>query len=268
VWKEKVGRKVWKEKSVMWLKNFHEILCVIILMSVISIENGLAGNKPPFIDPKIASGEKSTYEVIENGEVFLTDYIVLRKSKGEAVGDPERSEGEQNSGKEVYIVCTQLYQMVLEASNLRPISIKKTNNNGDLEFSIEYSEDRVHFIYPGPKRNVVEKVPEDRYDVHTVLLSIRGFPFEQREAKITLVTPEHPKGVGFYIKIVGSEKVTTPAGAFDCYQLEAGVDGLLGKIVKTKFFFWLEKNPPYRLIKNTDSDGERTVTLVNYELGH
>jgi len=237
----------------MWLKNFHEILCIIILMSIIFVENGLTGNKPPFIDPKIASGEKSTYEIIENGKVTLTDYIISRK---------------QNSGKEVYVVCTQSYQMVLEASNLRPISIKKANNNGEVEFSIEYSADRVHFIYPGPKRNVVEKVPEDRYDVHTVLLSVRGFPLEQREAKITLVTPEHPKGVGSYIKVVGSEQVTTPAGTFDCYQLEAGIDGLLGKIVKTKFFFWLEKNPPYRLIKNTDSDGERTVTLVNYESGH
>jgi len=246
----------------MWLKNLHEILCIIILMSIIFVENGLTGNKPPFIDPKFTSGEKSTYEIIENGKVSLMDYVISRK---------------QNSGKEVYNVCTPSYQMVLEASNLRPISIKKANNNGNLEFSIQYSEDRVLFVYPGPKRNVPAKVPEDRYDIHTVLQAVRGFPFPssggagvggKQEVKLTLVTPEHPGGVGFYIKIVGSEQVTTPAGTFDCYQLEAGVDGLLGKIVKTKFFFWLEKNPPYRLIKNTDSDGERTVTLVDYELGN
>jgi hypothetical protein len=125
----------------------------------------------------------------------------------------------------------------------------------------------VHFIYPGPKRNVVEKVPEDRYDVHTVLQSVRGFPFKEQKAKLTLVTPEHPKGVGFYIKIIDNEQITTPAGSFDCYKLESGVDGLKGKIFKTKFFFWLEKKPPYRLVKNTDSNGERTVTLVDYEFG-
>ena len=51
-------------------------------MSIIFVENGLAGNKPPFIDPKIASGEKSTYEIIENGKVTLTDYIISRKPKG------------------------------------------------------------------------------------------------------------------------------------------------------------------------------------------
>ena len=248
----------------MCLKNLYGILCFIILMSTIFVEHGLAGNKPPFIDPKIPSGEKSTYEVIEDGETFLADYVVSRKPKDEAV--EERSE--QNSDKEVYIVRTQSFQMILEASDLSPISIKKFKDNGDLDFSIEYSKDRVHFIYPGPKRNVVKEVPEDRYDIYTVLQVVRGFPFGQQKVKLTLVMPEHPEGVGFYIKIVGSEQVTTPAGTFDCYQLEAGVDGLLGRIVKTKFFFWLEKNPPHRLIKNTDSDGKRTVTLVSYKLGH
>ncbi|MBC8229016.1 hypothetical protein H8E77_05635 [bacterium] len=235
----------------MQLKNLGEILCIIIFMLIIFVENVPAKKKPPFIDPKITSGEKSTYEVIEDGKVYSENYTILRQN---------------NSGKEVYIVCAQGYQMKLEASTLRPIYIEKTDDNGSLKFSIEYSEDRVHFVYPGPKRNVVEKVPEDRYDVHTVLQSVRGFPLGQKEAKFTLVTPEHPGGVGFYIKIVCSERVTTPAGCFDCYQLEAGVDGLLGKVVKKKFFFWLEKRPPYRLIKHTDSDGERILTLVAYEI--
>jgi hypothetical protein len=235
----------------MWLKNSGEILSIILLILIIFVESGLAKKKPPFVDPKITSGEKSTYEVIENGEVSLTNYIISRQPCND---------------KEIYIVSTQSYQMILESSDLRPISIKKTDNNGELKFSIEYSEDRVHFVYPGPKRNVVEEVPEDRYDIHTVLQVVRGFPFGQEEAKLTLVMPEHPKGVGFYIKIVGNDRVTTPAGVFNCYQLEAGVDGLKGKIFRTKFFFWLEKEPPYRLIKNTDSDGERTVTLVGYEI--
>ena len=239
----------------MRLKNFCEILCIIIFMLIIFVENAPAKKKPPFIDPKITSGEKSTYEIIENGKVSLTNYTILRK---------------QNSGKEVYVVCTQSYQMILETSDLRPISIKKTKDNGDLVFSIEYyreyGKDRVRFRYPGPKRNVTEEVPEDRYDLHAVLQSVRGFPLGQKKAKLTLVMPEHPGGIGFYIKIVCSERVTTPAGRFDCYQLEAGVDGLLGRIVKKKFFFWLEKEPPYRLIKQTDSDGERMVTLVDYKI--
>lgn len=233
----------------MKCRNYRKIVFIIILMLIILIENGLARKKPPFIDPNITSGEKNIYEVIENGKVSQTVHIISR---------------EQRNGKDVYIVRTKSRQMILEASNLRPISIKKTNANGELIFSIEYNDDRVHFIYPGPKRNKVDKVPEDRYDINTILEVVRGFPFGQEKAKFTLVTPEHI--VGAYIKIVGNERITVPAGTFDCYQLKAGISGLAGKIVRTRFYFWVEKNHPHRVIKYTDSSGERLMTLVGCEI--
>jgi len=227
-------------------RNFCKIVYIIILMLIIFIERGLAQNKPPFVNPKIVSGEKSTYKVIENGKVSQTTYIISRG---------------QHNGKDVYIVRTKRYHMILEASDLRPISVKKANVNGELEFSIKYTDDRVHFIYPCPKHNKVDKVPENRYDLNTILEVVRGFPFGQKEAKFTLVTPKHL--INTYIKIVDNKQLTVPAGTFDCYKLEAGISGLLGKIFRTKFFFWVEKIPPYRLIKHTDSAGERLITLVN-----
>ena len=233
----------------MKCRNYHKIVFIIILTLIIFIENGLARKKPPFTDPKITSGEKSTYEVIADGKVSQTVHIISR---------------EQRNGKDVYIVRTKSRQMILEASNLRPISIKKTSANGELVFAIEYNDDRVHFIYPGPKRNKVGEAPEDRYDINTILEVARGFPFRQEKIKFTLVTPEHI--VSAYIKIVGNEQITVPAGTFDCYQLKAGVSGLAGKIVRTRFYFWIEKNHPHRLIKYTDSSGERLVTLVGYEI--
>jgi hypothetical protein len=243
--------KIIKKESDMQLKNLCEILSIIIFTLIIFTENVPAKKKHPFIDPNFVSGEKSTYEVIKNGKVYFSDYKILCG---------------QNNSQKIYIICTQSYKMTLEASNLQPIYIEKTDYNGEVEFSIKYSADRVHFVYPGPKRNIVEKIPENTYDVHAVLQSVRGFPSGQEESKLTLVTPEHPDGVGFYIKIVRNERITTPAGDFDCYYLEAGVDGLLGKVIKKKFFFWLEKKTPYRLVKYTDSDGERTVTLIDYEI--
>ena len=135
-------------------------------MLVIFIESGLARNKPPFVDPKIKSGEKSTYEVVENGKVYRVFYLISR---------------EQIDDKDVYIIRSKLYQMILEASDFRPISIKRKKENGELEFSIEYTADRVHFIYPGPKRNKVAKVPEDRYDLNTMVEVVRGFPFGQKK---------------------------------------------------------------------------------------
>jgi len=290
-------------------------------MLIIFIESGLARNKPPFIDPKITSGERSTYEVKENGKVSQMVHIISR---------------EQRNGKDVYIVCAESYQMILATSDLRPISIKKTKANGELEFSIEYTafniteqslknlksegisgdvlerlesiknqkfikeekfvdilkttigeeqtvkfkslilkhaeynDDRVKIYNIGAPRNkVIDKAPEDRYDLNTILEFVRGFPFGKDKVEFTLVTREpilRSHKLGAYIKIVGNERITVPAGTFDCCRLESGFSGLRGKVIRTKFFFWVEKTPPHRLIKHTDSSGERLVTLVGSEI--
>lgn len=242
----------------MKCRNFCQV-AIIILMLITSIKSGLARDKSPFIDPKMVSGEKNTYEVVENGRVFKTTHIISR---------------EQYNGKDIYIVNTDTYQMILEASDLRPILIEKMNSDSEpkfqikydseVEFYIKYTDDRVHFIYPGSKRNKVEKIPEDRYDLNTILEVVRGFPFGQEKVKFTLVTSEHI--VGAYIKIVDNERITVPAGTFDCYKLEGGISGLIGKILGKKFFFWVEKTYPYRVIKHTDSSGERLMKLVSCEI--
>lgn len=225
-------------------RNFCRFLVVLTIF--ISAENVLAGNEPPFVDPKITSGEKTTYKVVENGRVFETSHIVFR---------------EEYNGKEIYVVHTDVYRMIIRRFDLRPILIEKMSSDDEVEFSIEYSENRVHFIYPGPKRNKVEKVPEARYDLHTIIEVVRGFPFEKEKVEFTLVTTEHI--VDAYVKILGNEKITVPAGTFDCYKLKGGISGLIGKVFGKDFFFWVEKAHPYRVIKQTDSKQERTMILVN-----
>ena len=158
--------------------------------------------------------------------------------------------------------------MVLRADDLRTLSLKESNSHGELKCSIEYykqdGENRVRFIYPGPERNKVEEIPEDSYDVKTILAVLRGYPFEKDEVKFTLVTHDHI--VGVYAKMKGEEKVTTPLGTFDCYAIEAGASGLKGKIMRTKFQFWIEKAYPHRVIKQMDSKGENIITLVGYKV--
>lgn len=223
---------------------------IVIIISLLLIsENGLVDDEPPFVDPKIASGEKNTYEVVENGRFFRTVHTISRK---------------KYKGREVYMVDTDTYHMVLEASSLRPILIRKTNSDGEIESSIEYTGDRVHFIYPGPKRNKVEEVPEDRYDLNTILEVVRGFPFEKEKVEFTLVTSEHI--VGAYFEIISNERVTVPAGTFDCYKLKGGISGLIGKVFRKKFLFWVEKKHPHKVIKYKDSSGERLMELVCYEV--
>ena len=87
---------------------------------------------------------------------------------------------------------------------------------------------------------------------------------DKKKTKFTLVTPDHV--IGAYIKIVDNEKLTVLVGTFDCYKLEGGISGYKGKFFRKKFFFWVEKTFPYRLVKYTDSAGEYMMKLVGYEI--
>ena len=207
----------------------------------------------PFRDPHFPTLEKSTYEVNQKGKVHFSIHKISR---------------EDYDGQVVYAISTDSQKMVVRADDLRPVSIKQHDDAGQLKYAIEYykqrSEHRVRFIYPGPKRNVVKEIREDSYDVNTILEIIRGFPFKKEKVKFKLVTTDHV--VGVYAKIKAEQEVTTPLGTFDCYFIETGVSGLKGKVIKTKYLFWVEKEYPYRVIKQRDSKDENIITLVKYEV--
>ena len=207
---------------------------------------------PPFRDPHFPTLEKSTYEVNQKGKVHFSTHKISRDDR---------------DGQIVYVISTDSQRMVVKADDLRPISVEQRDNVGQLKYSIEYyehrSEKRVRFIYPGPKRNEVKEIRKDSYDVNTILEVIRGYPFIKHKVKFMLVTADHV--VGVYAKIKAEQKVATPLGTFDCYFIEAGVSGLKGKVVKTKFLFWVEKEHPYKVVKQKDSKDENIITLVRYE---
>ena len=225
---------------------------IFFLTALTSI--ALGGEKPPpFRDPHFPTLEKSTYEVNQKGKIHFSTHKISR---------------EIQDGQDVYLISTDTQKMVVKAYDLRPILIEQRDDAEQLKFAVEYyknrSEHRVRFIYPGPKRNVVKEIREDSYDVNTILEVIRGYPFKKEKVKFILVTADHV--VGVYAKIKSEQKVTTPLGTFDCYFIETGVSGLKGKVIKTKYLFWVEKEHPYRIIRQKDSKGKNIITLVNYEV--
>ena len=226
----------------------------LIFFPTVFTSIALGGDKlPPFRDPHFPAVEKSTYEVNQKGKIHFSTHKISR---------------EIQDGQDVYLIATDTQKLVIKAHDLRPILIEQRGNDQQLKFAVEYyknrSEHRVRFIYPGPKRNVVKEIRADSYDVNTILEVIRGFPFKKEKVKFILVTADHV--VGVYAKIKSEQKVTIPLGTFDCYFIETGVSGLKGKVIKTKYLFWVEKEHPYRIIRQKDSKGETILTLVKYEV--
>ena len=236
------------------LRFSHIVFSGLILLPTVFSSTGLCDVKlPPFRDPQFPTIEKSTYEVNQKGKIHFSIHKISR---------------ENFDGQFVYVISTDSQKMVVRADDLRSLLIEQRDDAGQQKYSIEYykhrAEQRVRFIYPGPKRNVVKEIREDSYDVNTILEVIRGYPFNKEKVKFILVTTDHV--VGVYAKIKAEQKVTTPLGIFDCYFIESGVSGLKGKVIKTKYLFWVEKQHPYRIIKQEDSKGENIITLVKYEV--
>jgi len=223
------------------------LLNAIILLFILFALCASCEGKSPFNDINIPQGETSTYEVKEGETTRLSSFVVSREVCDEQA---------------VYVIRTDSMEMILTSDDMRPISVKKRNKNGELEFSIEYKPKRVHFIYPGPKRNKVMKISDNSYDVNTMLEVMRCYPFDRDKIKFKLVTPD--RVVSAYAKIIGEKKVSSTCGDFDCYLIEGGVSGLLGKVVRTKFLFWVEKKYPHRLVKYKDD--ERFITLIDYKI--
>ncbi|HEX28498.1 TPA: hypothetical protein ENG04_00265 [Candidatus Poribacteria bacterium] len=207
----------------------------------------LNADKSPFRDIGFPNCERSTYKVREDGKTIISSHVISREIHGD---------------RPVYVIRTDLMEMFLSCDDMRPIRINKRKDSGEgLEFSIIYKPKRVHFIYPGPKRNKVMKIPDDSYDLNTMLEVMRCYPFERDKIKFTLVTPDHV--LKAYAKIKGLEKVNSPIGRVECYLIEGGIAGIMGRIIRTKFLFWIEREFPHRLIKFRDN--EREITLVGYE---
>jgi hypothetical protein len=232
--------------TVYCLLNFAFAVAVFTLAFVGILESA----KVQFSDPNIPNGEKLIYRITEGRE------------NSELIYEIERKQNEGNKGKWTYVIkSSTFYEMTLHTDDMKPILIKRFTPQGELEFSIAYRSGRVHFTYPGPKRNKVDEVPNDSYDVHAMMYVLRGFPFEkEKKVEFTLVTPDRKAGV--YAKLLGTESVTTPIGSINCYKLEAGVSGLLSKVVPYKFYFWYDSAPPYRLIKTYDTKDQRTVLII------
>ena len=173
----------------------------------------------------------------------------------------------QDAAGPAYEITTDSKTMVILQRDLTPLSITRRNDDATVDWRLLYRDDRVVYVFPGPRRNRVEKVERNRYDVNAITHVVRGFPFgEKDEVKFQLVTMDMTVGVG--LTLVGEETVRVPAGEFACYKLRAGLTGIKGRLYTRKIYFWIEKAAPHRMVKQEDegvTDVARTE-LVSWRI--
>lgn len=216
-------------------------------------------------DPKVPNGEQFVWrwKTSENRQFLsiITWKITTRDKK--PVYEISLTSGERK--KATYII---------DKTNLRLIyaDVYEVFPEGRCKFTIESKDEKQQLSYNFDNKDKSKVIDNHPYGYNGFILpfSLRGFPFGKMDQLSIYMTPPfiptNPLWIwkmwGAYIKPLGEEKVTVPAGTFDCYKLELGSSGGIIRHFTTEYYFWFAKEPPHRFVKYQDKDGKNVTELM------
>ena len=168
---------------------------------------------------------------------------------------------EENDTKDEKTVITA------RAEDWRPISVQVLDKEEKQIATVEYQNDTATFLIPERKLSKTIKLKGDYFDINMLSNLFQAYPFGQQDRIQFYLVMDGRGGspVGsfaMYVKEIGRETLSVPAGEYDCYQLEMGISGMVGAFAaKHKYYFWYRAQAPYILVKYADQQG-RTSELV------
>lgn len=146
----------------------------------------------------------------------------------------------------------------MRASDLTPVVLTEKWNHAPRLLQRVYSENQVQVLRRGLPYPMNEwlPVPPGVHDPESFAFLLKGYPFEDQDtiAPINVLVAEpnpifsRPRTFAVYIIPHGEERITVPAGTFDCYVLEMTLAGILGYLVPDNRF-WLLKADPHLIVK-------------------
>ncbi|HEV8441744.1 MAG TPA: hypothetical protein VGT40_26955 [Methylomirabilota bacterium] len=125
----------------------------------------------------------------------------------------------------------------------------------------------------GAERSATFAVGPDSVPSEILSTQLRVLPeASNRELRFQLVTREG-KTIPMAARIIGQERMTTPAGAFECYKTElalTGVRGLVSQVALPSMLMWHRVDSPHVWIRYRGPDGglgsrEVVMELVRFE---
>jgi hypothetical protein len=150
--------------------------------------------------------------------------------------------------------------LVLRGDNLKPISSSKTilTSGMTINADIAYGKTKASVKAKLPQGDKAIYVPINinTYDNDQVTTILRALELKQDEEKeINVVIGFSGTTVPVKIKLLGEEKITGPAGAFDCHKYTITV---VGRMIDV----WCEKADAKRMVKYFDTQASMTMELL------
>lgn len=221
---------------------------IIVLLLIIKAN----ADEMVFHDPNIPDGEKLIYREKGNEEDDwgICTYIVKKI---------------QQQGEDVYIITSSARNKkikgILNASNMKPITVDSTYKQGKSMFSFEkkYRKNNVYIVCPETKIDKTIRIPENTYDLETFFYVFRGLSFTiNKKVNFNMFyTEPNERGVApVDAEVVSKEKIIVPAGEFTCYKVQMKLTGIAALFYKEKFYFWFNAQEPHYLIKHSSTEGE------------
>lgn len=213
----------------------------IIFLTVITLATGFAACNLSSTTSKTESESQSKGIAIpwKDHEISLYKMLVDGKETNETSFAIDKV---TENGKDTYKITNPIilnegkYEVgaVIEPLSLKPISSYKINNPPEKykdkmwEVHSEYT-DKLHIkaITPKGEQKVDVKLPSEFIDNESVIMCIRAFPLADNfSRKINLCITQTAKIEPFVVKVVGKEKVTVPAGEYECFKVEMKYAGV------------------------------------------
>jgi hypothetical protein len=217
-------------------------------------------------DPGVPDGEQIVWQATREGKKLTRTTITwhVKNRNGRQVYEITQDSGGRKHAK-----------FVIDKSDLRLIEaeVLRDKEEGKSRIAIEVRNGKQYLSYTeGNKKPKTKDIDQEPNGYNGLVLPhcLRGFPFNTREKVEIELTPPFRPGLPFWAwkmwrshaKFVGAEKVTVPAGTFDCYKLEVGASGGLIKRLTSSYYFWFAKDPPYHFVKYQDEDGKNITELM------
>ena len=218
-----------------------------------------------FSDPGIPDGEQIVWRSVRPDRDPILSIVTwhIKERDGKPVYEITTDSGEKKQGV-----------FVIGKSDLRLIwaHVLENTKEGKSEIIIQVKDDHQYLVHDFRNKRKEEKIEHytDGYNGISLPFSLRGFPFGKREEVELRATPSFSYRVPMwawrmwksYTKVLGEERITVPAGTFDCYKLETGASGGLIKRITSKYYFWYTKEPPHCFVKFQDKKGENMTELM------
>ena len=216
-------------------------------------------------DPGISNGEQTVWRAIKRDREpeFSTVTWRIKNRNGEPVYEITVDSDERKQAK-----------YIIGKSDLRLIwaYILRDTEDGESEATITVNDENQYLThnYKNKREDAEIKHYPNGYNGITLPFSLRGFPFGRQEEVELRITPPFKPSLPTWtwkmwksrVSSLGIERVTVPAGTFDCHKLEIEASSGLIRRFTSKYYTWFTEEPPHYFVKYQRKGGTSVTELM------